>query len=47
MKKVFIEFLNKHKNYKLDRRYFNSYESALHWGKSSLHNFHIDMIKHL
>ena len=42
--KIYIEFFNT-KNYKIERKYFKKYENAVHWGKRSLHNFHIDMIK--
>jgi hypothetical protein len=45
--KVFIEFLNKQKNYQVDKKYFKTYESALHWGRRSLNNFHSDMIQYV
>ncbi len=41
---VYIEYLNRKKNFKIDRKSFTSYEHAVLWGKLNLENFHIDMI---
>ena len=45
--KVFIQFLNKQKNYQVDKKYFKTYENELHWGMRSIHNFHSDMIQYI
>lgn len=42
---IFIEYLNKSKNFQIDREYFNDFEQAKIWGKENLENFNIDMIK--
>lgn len=42
---VYIEFLNKDKGFKVDRKEFESYEIAIEWGVANLDNFHIDMVK--
>lgn len=47
MKKTYIEFLNKDKNFKKDRIYFegeDSYTQAVKWGKENLSNFNSDMV---
>ena len=44
--KVYIEFLNKKKNFKKDIKNFNSYAEALNYGKNNLDNFSPDMIKY-
>ena len=44
MKKIYIEYLNKDKNFKVDRIYFESYEKAKIWGINNIHNFNIDSI---
>jgi hypothetical protein len=41
---VYIEFLNKNKNFKKDKKYFDTYDKAENWGKNELDNFHPDMI---
>ena len=41
----YIEFLNKDKNFKADKIYFNSYDNARFWGVLNLDNFNTDMIK--
>ena len=41
---VFILFINKDKNFKLDKKSFEKYEEALIWGKLFLENFSTDMI---
>ena len=41
---VYILFMNKDKNFKLDKKSFETYEDALIWGKLFLENFNIDMI---
>lgn len=43
--KIYIEFLNKRKNYQKDKRYFKTYEDAMNWGRKNLENFHPDMVK--
>ena len=45
MKKYYIEFLNKNKNFRQDIKYFDSYETALKWGKINISNFCIDFIR--
>ncbi len=45
MKKHYIDYLNKDKNFTTDRKYFSNYTQAIKWGKSNLDNFNIDMIK--
>lgn len=44
--KVYIEFLNKEKNFKKDKKYFNSYEEAVKWARDNFEKFHPDMIKY-
>ena len=44
--KVYIEFLNKKKNFKKDIKNFNSYSEALNYGKNNFDNFRPDMIKY-
>ena len=44
--KVYIEFLNKKKNFKKDIKNFNSYAEALNYGKNNFDNFSPDMIKY-
>jgi hypothetical protein len=44
--KIYIEFLNKNKNYQRDKKDFNSYEKAVAWGRKNLDNFNVDMIKY-
>ena len=43
--KTYITFLNKDKGFKADKKYFDSYEDAVEWGRSNLDNFNMDMIK--
>lgn len=43
--KIYIEFLNKRKNFQKDKRYFKTYEDAMNWGRKNLENFHPDMVK--
>ena len=43
---VYILFMNKDKNFKLDRKSFASYEHAVLWGKLNLENFNLDMINY-
>jgi antirestriction protein ArdC len=40
----YIEFHNKDKNHKKDKKLFISYEEAVKWGRSELDNFNQDMI---
>jgi hypothetical protein len=42
---IYIEYLNKDKQYKPDTKTFLSYNSALSWGKKQIDNFNPDMIK--
>jgi hypothetical protein len=44
---VYIEYLNKKKNFKQDKKTFkgkDAYKKAVEWGKKNLGNFHLDMI---
>lgn len=43
---VYIEYLNKKKNFKKDIKNFNSYEEAVAWARKNLGKFHPDMIKY-
>jgi hypothetical protein len=44
--KVFIEFLNKDKGYKMDRKYFNSYQEAERWARNNFDKFDTDYIRY-
>lgn len=44
---VYIDFLNKKKNFKQDRKYFKDYDEAVAWAKKNLEKFNPDMIKYL
>jgi len=44
--KVFIEYLNKDKGYKMDRKYFNSYEEAERWARMNFDKFDTDYIRY-
>lgn len=44
-KRVYIDFYNKKKNFKQDRKYFKSDEEAKRWALKNLQKFDIDMIK--
>jgi hypothetical protein len=44
--KVYIDFLNKKKGFKLDRIKFNSYEDAVKWARKNFDKFDPDMIKY-
>tara|TARA_R100001530_G_scaffold60360_3_gene43631 strand:+ start:3241 stop:3573 length:333 start_codon:yes stop_codon:yes gene_type:complete len=46
MKKHYIDYLNKDKNFTTDRKYFSNYTQAMKWGISNLDNFNTDMIKY-
>jgi len=41
----YIDFLNKYKNFKPDRKTFDSYEAAQNWAWCNLENFNPDFIK--
>lgn len=41
----YIEYLNKDKNYKRDRKYFDTFEDAVQWGRYNFENFNLDMIR--
>lgn len=43
--RVYIDFLNKKKNFKLDRKYFDSYEKAREWALKNFERFDPDFIK--
>lgn len=43
--RFFIEFLNKDKNFKEDKKIFDEFDAAVNWGKSNLDNFNSDMIR--
>ena len=43
---VFIEFLNKDKNFKKDTKHFKSYDEAVKWAKANFDKFNPDMIKY-
>jgi hypothetical protein len=42
---IYIDYLNKDKNFKADRIYFESLESAKVWALNNLENFNPDVIK--
>lgn len=43
---IFIEYLNRDKNFTLDKVYFENYKDAVQWGKDNFENFNFDMIKY-
>jgi hypothetical protein len=43
--KIYIDYLNKDKNFKVDRIYFESFESAKVWALNNLGNFNPDIIQ--
>ncbi len=43
---VYIEYLNKDKGHKNDKKSFKTDAHAITWGKSNIENFNIDMIKY-
>ena len=42
--KHYIDYLNKDKGFKRDRKYFESYEMAEKWAKENFERFDLDMI---
>lgn len=47
--KLYIEFLNKKKNFRSDVKRFtgaNAFDQATIWGEKNLENFNVDMIKY-
>lgn len=46
MGKVYIEYLNKDKNFRKDRIDFENYEDAVIWAKENFDRFDPDMIKY-
>jgi hypothetical protein len=44
IKDYYIEFLNRNKNYKKDKKYFDTIPKAKKWGMDNLNNFNEDMI---
>lgn len=43
-KRVYIDFLNKDKNFKQDRKYFKSWDDAVKWARKNFDKFSPDMI---
>ena len=43
---IYIEYLNKDKNFTEDKIYFENYKDAVQWGKNNLDNFNLDLIKY-
>lgn len=46
--RLYIEYLNRGKNFAVDRKYFtgpDAEDNAIAWGRENLSNFHIDMVK--
>ena len=43
--RYYIDYLNKKKNFKQDRKYFDSYNSAFSWAMKNFERFDRDMIK--
>jgi hypothetical protein len=46
MEILYIEYLNKEKNFNKDEVQFEIYDEAVKWGRKNLENFLIDMIKY-
>ena len=44
--KIYINFLNKDKNFKRDRKYFDTYLDAKNWAEKNLQSFNPDYIKY-
>ena len=44
---VYIDYLNKNKNFQQDRKYFATYELAVKWAKKNFERFDPDMIKYI
>lgn len=44
---VYIDFLNKKKGFKVDRKYFETYDKAVKWAKRNFERFCPDMIKYI
>jgi len=43
---VYIDFMNKDKNFIIDRKYFKTYEEAEKWARKEFEKFHPDMINY-
>lgn len=43
--RIYIEYLNKDKNFAVDRIYFDNYQDAVKWAIINLSNFCTDIIK--
>ena len=43
--KIYIEFLNKNKNFSKDKKYFETVNDALKWAQKNLEKFSLDMLK--
>lgn len=46
IERVYIDYLNKEKNFKRDRKYFDSYEEAKKWASKNFDRFNSDMINY-
>jgi hypothetical protein len=44
---VYIDYMNKEKDFKQDRIYFNTYAEAVEWGKKNFERFNNDMINYV
>ena len=42
--RLYIDYLNKDKQYSKDRIYFDTLNDAILWGRDNIHNFNIDFI---
>jgi hypothetical protein len=42
--RLYIDYLNKDKQYSKDRIYFDNLNDAILWGRDNIHNFNIDFI---
>jgi hypothetical protein len=44
---VYIDYMNKEKDFKKDRIYFNTYAEAVEWGRKNFERFNTDMINYV
>jgi len=44
--RCYIDFLNKDKKFKQERKYFQSFEDAVKWGKITFDKFNFDMVNY-
>ena len=42
--RLYIDYLNKDKQYSKDRIYFDTLNDAILWGRDNIHNFNMDLI---